>query len=354
MAWEEKIIAGADFAGRMTAGGATAFELDIAGKTRLRIGRVRCAGFSEETALLKKLRRHSSADSLSASAEAETILPFGCEYLISRQLEMCDGFADWTLDVRAVNRGLVESLRLEDVIFCGPWKRLEYLLFGETEFRSVEPGSETGDFYRGEEIPWIVRLTAEDGVRVEFLAGTDLWRHRSARRLAGAHAEFALTGNTGELCLERDVIRFEPETVIEKRPWRFTNLIAWETPDRPAAETGNETAIDFAAAKIGCLTGSAGRKFMRSAIRHASGNLVFENAAPSLCSDAAHLERPAKKELEHCDADDFMHFYLWGNRQLMPNGFSLRFTPQSGALLADSVCAANLAKIPRLFPEETF
>lgn len=352
MPFQDKFIAGDDFSARMAAEGAAAFELDVAGKTRLKIGRVRCGAFSEENALLRKLRRHVSVDALSASFETETVLPFGCEYQISRMVEICDGFADWTIDVRALNYGMVEALQLEDLTFCGPWTKIEYLIFGEEKFRSATPGAENVDFYRAAEIPWVVRLTADDGVRIEFMTGSDLWRHRSARRLPGAHCEFALHGNAGEIRMTRDMLRFEPETVIEKRPWRFSNLISWECsgrkPQPPAAPgAGPETRIDLAAENISCLASSAGRKFMRSTIRRAANNLIFENASPSLCFEAAHLERPAKKELEHCDADDFMHFYLWGNRQLAPNAYSLRMTPRPGTLLADSVCCANLNHPPR-------
>lgn len=348
MPFQDKIIAGDDFSARMTAEGATAFELDVAGKTRLKIGRVCCGAFSETNALLQKLRRHTAVDRLSASFEAETVLPFGCEYQISRKVEICDGFADWTLDVRALNYGLIEALSLEELFFCGPWTNVEFLIFGENAFRTVIPGSEKAELYRAEEIPWIVRLTAADGVRIEFLTGADLWRHRSARHLPGAHCEFALTGNADEIKMERNVLRFDPETSIEKRPWRFSNLIAWENPGRQlrvapgACDDGSETRIDLAAEKVACLSSSAGRKFMRSTIRRAANNLIFENASPSLCFDAAHLGRPAKKQLEHCDADDFIHFYLWGSRQLAANGFSLQMQPAAGSLLADSVCAANL------------
>lgn len=359
MPFQDKFIAGDDFSARMAAEGAAAFSLDVAGRTRLKIGRVRCGAFSEENALLRKLRRHASVDRLSGSFEAETVLPFGCEYQISRTVELCDGFADWTLDVRALNYGVVEALNLEELTFCGPWIKIEFLIFGGHEFRSGVPGSERAEFYRGEEIPWVVRLTAEDGVRIEFLTGADLWRHRSARRLPGAHCEFALHGNTDEIKMVRNVLRFDPETPIEKRPWRFSNLIAWESPGRRSQATtasGSDrdgaTRIDLALEKIACLTSSAGRKFMRSAIRRAADNLIFENASPSLCFDAAHLERPAKKELEHCDVDDFMHFYLWGNRQLAPNTFSLRMTPRPGTLLADSVCCANLSRPPRQLRDE--
>ena len=345
MAFEDKIIRGEGFFAAVRPEGPAAFGLTVGGVSRLELGRIRCGAFSEESALLKKLRRHDTADALSVSVESECVIPFGCEYRAARRLELCDGFARWTVDVAPVGRGAVEALNLEDVVFRGPWNRLEYLLFGEERFRTAEPGAGETEFYRGEEIPWAVRLISADGVRVEFLTAGDLWRHRAARRMTGARSEFALRGSATELRFEREIFRFGPESVIERRPWRFTNLIVWSDPARPdEPPPEDERTVDLAAEGIGCLCGAAARRFLRAAIRRGTGALRLENAALQLCTDAAHLERPARQTLEHCDVGDALHFYLWGNRQLAASGGSLRITSKTGTPLADSAAADNLGR----------
>lgn len=79
---------------------------------------------------------------------------------------MVAGLALWTVDVSAVARGIVSAVELEPVTFPGPWRTLEYLIYGEKEFRRVEPGETETEFYRGRELVMSVRLTAADGARV--------------------------------------------------------------------------------------------------------------------------------------------------------------------------------------------
>ena len=101
-----KTIAGPGFTGTVYAEGGAVFELAAGGRPLLRLGRTRCGGFAEDGALLKKLRFHASLDSLSASIDTAAVIPFGCEYLVSRELEMVAGLALWTVDVSAVARGI--------------------------------------------------------------------------------------------------------------------------------------------------------------------------------------------------------------------------------------------------------
>lgn len=373
MAGEGKIIAGPGFTGTVRPDGDRVFELRAGTRSLLRLGRVRCGGFAETGALVRKLRCHESLGSQSASIDMESIVPFGCEYRIERELEMASGIALWTVDVSAVSRGIVSAVELEPVVFPGPWAKLEYLVYGESEFRTASPGEEHTEFLRGRELIVSVRLTAPDGARVEFNAGGDLWRHRAAMRLPEVAGEYALAGSAGEIVLTRNVFAFPVEAVIEKRPWRFRNSFAWSLPGDVSAgpdsdAEAEETVLDYAAAELPesgrriecggrgtafpCLTSAAARRIFRDFVRRAGSNVRVTGLVPGICGAAAHLERPGRKELEHLDLDDCIAFYLWGNRRLAEKGFQLRIAPASEGLFAGSVCAANLGRCPRVPVEE--
>lgn len=365
---ETKTIPGPGFTGTVFSEGDAVFELTAGCRPLLRFGRARCGGFSEEGALLKKFRLHASLDSLSASIDTASVIPFGCEYLVSRELEMVAGLALWTISIRAVTGGIVNAVELEPVTFPGPWRTIEFLIYGEKDFRQFSLGKTGTDFYRGRELVLSVRLTAEDDTKVEFHAGGDLWRHRTAMHRPEVLGEYALFGNADQVVLTRNVFAFQADTIIEKRPWKFRNSFAWSlvrnAPDAPE----NETVLDFAAAPLPesgrrircggkpdphpCLTSPTARRIFRDFVRHSASNLRIEGLIPGCCCAAAHLERPGKKELEHLDLDDCIHFYLWGNRQLAQRGHHLRIAPAMEGAFVKSVCTANLGEPPRLLREE--
>ncbi len=357
MTWNTQEIAGPGFRALASADNQTKFTLELAGKVRLELGCAVCGKFSENTALPKKLRKHNSHDGLLASFESASTIPFGCEYNVEREIELFDGIGLLTTDLAAVNRGLVGDINLGDVRFPGPWRKIAFLLPGEVAFTERALDGDETELYRGSEPPVMVRLDDGAGTRIEFATGSDLWRHRSGSAITGCSAEFALTGNTAGVTLTRQVLRFAEDAVIEKRPWRFKNLIAWETPGRASAETPART-VDFAAAQLPpaagkdggatpCMSSSGARKFLRDAVRRGGESLLLTNIAPGFCRDAAHLERAGKSELLHLDLEDFAAFYLWGNRQLARSGATLRMTPQPGTLFADSVAAVNLGRAPQ-------
>lgn len=355
---EWKQITGPGFAARVYAEGDEVFTLEAANRKLLVLGRCHCGGFAEDGALVHKLRRHSSLDGLSASINAESVIPFGCEYLVGRELELFDGVGSWTTDVAAVNFGIVRAVELEPVHFPGPWKTLEYLVYGEAEYRKVELAPDETEFHRGRETVVSIRLTAADNVKVEFNAGGDLWRHRTAMHEPAVSGEFLLAGNCDGVSFLRKIFSYPEEAAVAKRPWRFKNSFGWSVPGEGEEPVGEETVFDLTEeatlqqgfktdSNAPCLTSPSVRKAFRNFIRRADSNLCIKGISPGLCRNAAHLERPNKKELEHLDLDDVFNFYLWGNRQLLKRGFRLRFEkPQSG-VFRHSVCVKNLARHPR-------
>ncbi len=366
---EKKTIAGPGFTATVSGGGDSCFQLDAGGKPRMRLGRTRCGGFDETGALLKKLRFHSSLDRLSASVETASVIPFGCEYKVARTLEALAGVALWTVDVSAETRGLVSAVELEPVSFPGPWKTLEFLVFGEDTFHKAELGDAETEFHCGRELIVSIRLTAEDGARIEFNAGGDLWRHRASLHLPEVAGEYRLAGNAMQLVFTRKIFAFPADATIDKRSWRFKNSFAWSLPDDRFDQPGAEAVLDFAATElpesgrrihcggtveaVPCLTSAVARRMFRDFVRRGGdGDLRVAGLTAGLCCAAAHLERPGKKELEHFDLDDCIGFYLWGNRQLAKKGHHLRITPAAEGLFAGSVSATILEQYPRLPLEE--
>lgn len=366
---ERKTIAGPGFTATVFGGSDCALELNTGGRVRMRLGRTRCGGFDETGALLKKLRFHHSLDRLSASVETASVIPFGCEYNVGRNLEAMAGVAQWTVDVSAVTRGIVSAVELEPVTFPGPWKTLEYLVYGEEAFRRVELEKEDAEFHCGRELVVSIRLTADDGARVEFNAGGDLWRHRAAMHRPELDGEYLLAGSASELVFRRKVFAFPAEATIDKRPWRFKNSFAWTLPGDRFAEPGEEAVLDFAAAELPesarrvgcggameaapCMTSAVARRMFRDFVRRGGeGNLKVAGLTAGCCCAAAHLERPNKGELEHFDLDDCIGFYLWGNRQSAKKGHHLRVTPAAEGPFAGSVSAAILERYPRVPLEE--
>ncbi len=366
---DRKTIAGPGFSATVFGGSDCALELNAGGRARMRLGRTRCGGFDETGALLKKLRFHHSLDRLSASIETASVIPFGCEYKVERNLEAMAGVALWTVDVSAVTRGIVSAVELEPVTFPGPWKTLEYLVYGEESFRRVELEKEDAEFHRGRELVVSIRLTADDGARVEFNAGGDLWRHRAAMHNPILDGEYLLSGNASQLEFRRKLFAFPADATIDKRPWRFKNSFSWTLPADRFAEPTEEAVLDFAAEELpesarrvgcggkaeaaACMTSAVARRMFRDFVRHGGdADLKVAGLTAGCCCAAAHLERPNKGELEHFDLDDCIGFYLWGNRQLAKKRHHLRITPAAEGPFAGSVSAAILERYPRVPLEE--
>jgi len=338
-------IAGADFDARVFSRGKFALTIEPVPGFTLSLGRIACGDFGEMSALPKKLRRHDSGDGLSVSVDTASQIPFGCEYEVKRSIDFSDGFARVTTDIAALNHGRIAVLEQEPVLFTGPWRRLEYLIRGETALRSAGPAPDRQLLYSGPEPVVLLRCHADDGTAAEFLLGSDLWRHCAARRLGG-DARFELVAEADTVSLERVPLIFDtalrPEIEVPKRPWRFSQTFAWRrggaavTPAPAGAES-------FTAA--GCMLAAAVRRQIRSRIRSGEGDLRLTGVTPGSCTDAAHLERPGQGELEHCDLDELVALRLWGCRQRRGGSFTIEIADPSP--FAGSAAAANLASPPR-------
>ena len=310
------------------AGGASAF---------FRLGRVKCGKFGELSMLPERFRLHRSEDAAEAELESEGVIPFGCEYRVSRDCRVTCGCASLTTDLAAVNGGRVDGIELEPLTFSGEMSRVDFLLFGEKEFRRVDLPA-AGVLYSGEEVPLMIRAIYADGLRCEMALGADVWRHRAAFGIAGAGSRYELTAAENELKLTRRVLKYAPEIEPERRPWRFTILIGWDAGSVPAEATGETFE------QPGCAMSPSSRRALRGLVRRSTASLDWREVDPSVCVDPAHVSRSGRGELPHFDLEELLAAWRWANRQLGKNGAHLILTPKAGGLFADSVILNNLGR----------
>ncbi len=304
---------------RLAGRGKYALELSVGGVARARFGRVGCGKFSELGSLDRKLRVHRTRDNLSVSAEMVNRVPFGCEYEIERQLTVADGLLDLTTAVAAVNFGRVGDLALEELSFPGA-VAAELVLAGDPAPRRWE--NPAGELYCGAAAPLGVTVTFADGFRCQYLVGFDLWRHLAAERIAGANAEFRLTGENNELRLQRQVLRYDEGVEPEKRPWKFNALLVWMSDEFIA-----ESVADEEFTLNGCPLSGIYRREFRRKLRVSPGNLRLISEVGKVCSEAAHLDRAGQGQLPHFDAAEYLRNYLWANNLLYAKGGEFTICP---------------------------
>lgn len=337
-----KTASGPGFDFFLYARGKNAVQLDLNGIPRLLMGRVTLEEkFSETGALEKKLRRHDSVDMLSIGLESLNVLPFGCEYAISRNFEITDGFAEFADDIAALHHGRVGSLELEPMTFTGSPAAVSFILPGESTFRTVAL-KEAQELYSGSTPLLMLEVTWADGAVVSYSTGTDLWRHGAAGKIRGASAGFTLAFDGEMLVYERKVLIYSEETEPEKRPWRFKNLLAWRTEK---AVTLPETDASFAV--TGCQVNPAARRDVRKKVRSGRGNMLMTGISPRICAEGSHVEKPGKTGYDHFDLAEYVSFRLWANRQLMKNGGSLVMQPEKENIFINTAAVQNLSSVPR-------
>ena len=325
--------------------GKNTVELVSGSRCLMQIARGAFAGFAELSALPEIFRLHRSEDGFSAELESRSVIPFGPEFKVERNIVITHGAASMVTSVAACNRGEVGNITLEPLEFPGPWAKVNYLLFGDDKLHSCK-FRENAEIYSGSEIPWYVQVEYHDGSKIEFMTGSDLWRHRSASRMEGVTASFRLADTDGTLVFERQLLIYGEETPVEKRPWQFENLFAWSAPCQKGAE-GTPVAIP------GCLASRPVQRALRHAVRSAQSDLVLTDYKAAICTDAAHLDRPGKKVLEHLDLQDLFQLYCWGNRQLAKKGLALTVAPQDQPLLPGSLLLERLSQRPEQLDFET-
>ena len=341
MTERKKTAAGPGFEFSLFARGKQAAELRLNGTPKFYLGRVTLEEkFSETGSLEKKLRRHESADLLSIGLDSVNILPFGCEYAIARDFEVTDGFAEYSNDISALHYGRVGSLELEPMTFTGKPQSVEFILPDGEKFEKVHLVEEK-EIFNGSLPLLLLTVCWADGSRVEYAMGTDVWRHCAARNIPGTRGEFTLYFDGENLTYERKVLIYDAETEPEKRPWRFKNLISWQTDAVPVSQADSTFAVS------GCQVNPAARREVRRQVRSGKGALLLTGASPGLCPESSHVERPGRKDCIHFDLAEYVSFRLWANRHLMKSGGTLAIRTAEDNIFNQTVAVQNLRCVPR-------
>ena len=299
----------------------------------LRLGRMTVGGFAESQGLAAKLRRHAANDRLSGEIDGETVIPFGCEYRVRRHWKLAGNIAEATCDVAADNGGRVAALELEPLFFPIPDADVEFLVYGETEFRRNEA-------YSGREMIVMLRVSAPDGKTVEFYAGDDFWRHRAAVARPELEVEHRLSIAPDGVRYERRIFRYPEDVTPEKRPWRFKSLIAVGAP--PRSREGDVSALSVK----GCFAAPAAHRAVREFVRKLPAGTAAEIRGdfPHFCADGGHEARPGRT-LEHGDLAEVFDEWVWAAGALAGSGGSCVMRTDN-ARFAGSIILTALASHP--------
>ena len=327
--------------------GENSVEVSASGKDFFKLGRVNIAGFGGELSLPEKLRCHRTHDNLCAEFDSVNVIPFGCEYRVKRHWTLFSNIALLNCDIAADNGGTVRDLELEPVeIMLAPAK-VEFLVRGEDALRTVENAS--GELYSGSAPVLMLRVSDAEGRQMEYVCGDDFWRHCAAEKIAGASAGYTITVEGNTTTLKRRILITPEEVVMEKRPWKFKSIFAWNAGNSAPASAGQIETLDIP----GCFASSFAHREIRKFVRSAQSGrtLVINGEFPVFCTDPAHLERPAKTPVEHSDLGAAALDYLWANRELAKRGSAL-VMKSSSKIYGSSVVLKNLAETATLFEEE--
>lgn len=274
------------------------------------VGGVYCGKFAETDAPVTRLRSHATDDGKLFSVDMARRIAFGCEYTVEREFELAGNFLKITTDITAGMTGALASLDMEELFFAGDWEKVQ-VYAGEVlkDVRITE-----GDFFQADRVPLLLRLVSAGGMVMEYACGNDYWR-----QVTGS-GNFRLEKNPDGIIFHRRLFQTAAGGEPDRKSWRVKALLSWKVPgEEPEKNTGDEITAEDAFGGM-CMTSAIARKNFRDFVRSGDNETLITGCRTHFCSDAGHLERPGKKELYHYDLEDYLNFYLWGNRTRLRNG----------------------------------
>ncbi len=311
------------------------YQFEVAGKVVAKLGGVTVNNYRENDGLIGKWRAHGAADLRSGSMDSETVLPFGREITVQRNISCGYGYAKVTVDV---NGDVVRNLDLDDIILPGNWNNVQVYDLETSKSWPLNAENSSIEFA----LPMAaLTFTAADGRQFEMGCADDFWRYAAPEALGAAPAVIVLEWSPEQTVIKRRIIAVPDSVEVwQNRPWRFSWFFAWPVA---AAVTQADDAVIIDVNKLeisdnafrmsadggrsdsGCLLTAAMRRALRKAVRtNCNANLVFSNVSTALCFDAAHLERPKKQVLAHWDLCELFELNLWATKQLAANGAAFR------------------------------
>ncbi|MCK5844823.1 MAG: hypothetical protein KAG97_08960, partial [Victivallales bacterium] len=359
------------------------FALSLAGGScEVVLDGVLFGALREKDALVEKVVRHEFLENDGNSVDSESVIPFGVEPVIFRKFDYYLNTIRVTTDIRVKAGVPIDLFNVDDLRVIGDWTRFaviqskdggklsDKLLWKEIADDSVRP------LWESDEVFAAILLENTDGVRLEIGTGFDLWRWNVAD-MDGARGRFTLFKNAdAEIVLRRTVLKFETETDIPAREWRFTWYLAWcyksresrgtappidvlpfpspgEKSQRPL-EGKKVLAFDLAgvdwpersrssrngvSTNIPCLHAKAVRNHLRKTIRRMAATaptsletLCLLGCEPAFCDSAGHLERAKNGFLPHWALPDIIAFHFWASRLFRKEDILFRIIPSDSGI----------------------
>lgn len=276
---------------------------------------------SEKDALSGKCRFHGKIDGKEAVIESESIYPYGGESVISRVFTLRSRLLEVRVDVKPGKGEIIRSFELEELFFPGEFVRMEMLRAipapgGKFDLEKIElhentPWESSGAFA-------ILLLTTADNMQFELGCGGDWWRI-----LGAGDTLWQIEKTPDGVKVRRRVLMLNEEEAVERRSWRFNYYMAWGKNNPVSKISGKNDelcSVDPASElQTSCFRAPSVRKYLRKIIRRRqedTANIILQLPDVKSCDEAAHLERPGKKQLRHWDLDELFALYSWGNRML--------------------------------------
>ena len=346
---------------------------------------VKFGAFGENSGIVKKLRSHETMDESAHSIEMLSIIPFGSEPKVARNINFAKNHAKVVTDIEIKSSLPVKKLYVDSFTLSG--KISEIAVIEEENFAKNEicwqkisdlkfdDDNKKVAVYKNEK-PFLVLLVKNStGDIFEVGTGDDLWRWQTALTKNSINSEFVIgVDEKANIDVERlvlDLSVVDADNKLESRNWRFKWYFAWQDANcnalnnkelenivgaakdlvinkknrdlRDFSESDlvfkfTEESFDKAAylvdensqsLKAPCFeapaTIKASRKWLRSVIANVSNDvktITLISQNNNLCFNASHLSRGTLKQLVHLDIDAKMDFWIWASQQCLKKGLN--------------------------------
>lgn len=277
-------------------------------------------GVPEKSSLAEYRRTHVALDGLSGGYELSNRIPFGPEYRFKRTIEMGSGWGTVVCDAAVIGPGNIQSLELAEIVLTGNWAKCLFVkISGEVESIDI-----TGGMPFTSPVPWrAVVLENTAGDRFEIGTGDDWWRWVPEE---DANAEFTLEITPEKADFRRKLFDFPVQEEdadappVRRKTWRCQWYWAWTPAKMPVCSTAVSAMEDI---PDDCCKSPAFQRAFRNSIRKYTAKdrvISCKRTSDRFCPDAAHLERPGKKELFHFDRCEALKTFLWANKRIIASG----------------------------------
>jgi len=308
---------------------------------KISIKPVSIGDFSEGSGIIAKNQIHRRLDGLSQDCRMKTVIPFGVEPVVKRDVLFADGEMRVVVDIGIGGKAEYKHIAIEPLELEGEWRRIAVASCPESGEPLPEPEwveiNENSVIYQDSKPFLFCRIEDTAGRIVEIGNGDDLWRIGGATDLEGVTGEFKISIESGKIIIKRIPYIFPPEFQCGNRSWRFKWYVIWE---QQVTEHANweELEVDtatlpeniYAADCDGkrcpnmiCWYAPAWRKAFKKAVRIAAARkakIFFNIDNPAFCSDSGHMERSQKATLPHWDMMMRRELLLWAKQQMKSAG----------------------------------